>query len=1114
MRQKHVERIAEISKPHEPVAATVGHAWDSAPASASLSPVMQLQQQAGNQAVQQLLRSACIQAKLAISNPDDPEEREADNIANTIMRKHAGAPASSPCPCSGDGEMCEECQQKQTQPTIQRRPSAPPAPAHVPRIVSDVLRSPGHPLDSATRAFFEPRFGHDFSHVRIHTDSHAADSARSVNALAYTAGSRIVFAPGQYSPDSTPGRTLLAHELVHVGKGSNDDDLHRQVDPGTLTVGGPARPKSDWYEYRSVRMSTDPEFMKSEMRHLIARRGLQGADEWYQNLIAEKGVNPETSGLGVSATTYGYRGRVRSPLDMQRDMQEEQRRLALPEALPLAMTVYPQIRAEALFFLSTFGDRAKKTAKDTLEANREQTEKEALRYGLSGQMVEKIVTVATSMGPMSIPTMDPQFQMDPTLPSSGGLQKAAGILFQRRQEIEKKKSERDSHFHNYWFAGLLVIDTEYWSLTEEVNRMEKDYKDLQSFVTDQYPILGRYSELDESLDPLKNIATQGPGPETANLIGAQIYRTVRDINKSKQGLDDGDVNVWRLESIVGLTAHSMSVEPGSMADRLVKDKVVDEQPGILQGIALAVLNIAALLLAPVTAGGSLVVAAAVNVAVTASHVQEYLLQKAMAGSALQRAQALSQTDPSLFWLAVEIVGTAFDVGTAASAMLKAFRALAPVVKAAEAAKTGEEAVRGTEAVRAAAREVGAGEKAEAIIAHIKDARGGEEAVIKDLAKLPGEKEALGQLGKAGAAEAAEEIGSASVKAAEGPIKVSKAGHIFLCESPCTILREKYANIFIKDKKLSKELMELETRGKEVSAAYENAQKLGSKQLQEAKEMADQLKRDVKEFERSIGNAYPEAISAAPSDRAAIHALQEAEGEGAVAAGRLPKEPAELEKFRPSDDKLPAGVRKNDELWTDYKKYFDDRLNALKQGQAGVKPPLSWENYSEFLGKFRRGTQYQEQVLGTLKSEAVTRFSQMEKPVVLSNVGVAGKAEGEATKFVDQLVVDEATVGVGKAPKIEVFSNKSRQFDELFQQGKVSEIRQQVVADAKEAIDKYGGTITLRRRFEGDSALKTLFNQDIKVGKVTLVYDKSLTTNPKVLKLIEGAKSPGVEIIFL
>jgi hypothetical protein len=89
-------------------------------------------------------------------------------------------------------------------------------PANVPPVVHDVLRSPGQPLDGATRDFMEPRFGHDFSRVRIHADSRAAASAQSVNALAYTVGRDVVFGAAQYQPGTQAGRHLLAHELAHV----------------------------------------------------------------------------------------------------------------------------------------------------------------------------------------------------------------------------------------------------------------------------------------------------------------------------------------------------------------------------------------------------------------------------------------------------------------------------------------------------------------------------------------------------------------------------------------------------------------------------------------------------------------------------------------------------------------------------------------------------------------------------------------------------------------------------------------------------------------------------------------------------------------------------------
>jgi hypothetical protein len=78
------------------------------------------------------------------------------------------------------------------------------------------LNSPGQPLDPATRAFMEPRFGHDFSKVRVHTDARAAESAKAVQARAYTVGSDIVFSRGAYAPAATASKALLAHELAHT----------------------------------------------------------------------------------------------------------------------------------------------------------------------------------------------------------------------------------------------------------------------------------------------------------------------------------------------------------------------------------------------------------------------------------------------------------------------------------------------------------------------------------------------------------------------------------------------------------------------------------------------------------------------------------------------------------------------------------------------------------------------------------------------------------------------------------------------------------------------------------------------------------------------------------
>lgn len=91
-----------------------------------------------------------------------------------------------------------------------------PTDSFVPPIVHEVLSSPGQPLDSATRAYMEPRFGYDFSRVRVHADDAANKPVQLVNAVAFTSGSHIAFGQGLYTPDTHEGRRLMAHELTHV----------------------------------------------------------------------------------------------------------------------------------------------------------------------------------------------------------------------------------------------------------------------------------------------------------------------------------------------------------------------------------------------------------------------------------------------------------------------------------------------------------------------------------------------------------------------------------------------------------------------------------------------------------------------------------------------------------------------------------------------------------------------------------------------------------------------------------------------------------------------------------------------------------------------------------
>jgi hypothetical protein len=169
--------------------------------------------------------------RLESSRQLTPPNRSVTGIrASLLQRKCAcGSRAGS-----GAGE-CEECEKD-----LQRRAIGARAPVAAPPIVNEVLRSPGQPLDAATRSFFEPRFGHSFGRVRVHTDTRAAESTRAVNALAYTVGQDVVFGNGQYVPSTYEGRKLMAHELTHVvqqrgmqraeiNMGSQEDPAEREA---------------------------------------------------------------------------------------------------------------------------------------------------------------------------------------------------------------------------------------------------------------------------------------------------------------------------------------------------------------------------------------------------------------------------------------------------------------------------------------------------------------------------------------------------------------------------------------------------------------------------------------------------------------------------------------------------------------------------------------------------------------------------------------------------------------------------------------------------------------------------------------------------------------------
>ena len=185
--------------------------------------IRSLQRTLGNKAVQTLVESERLQRKPAVSSPGDRSEREADRVSDEVTKL-----SESDVPVTVTEQVSTS------------------ASRHVPKSVAPELRSApgGRPLPESVRTFFEPRFGADFSGVRIHDDEKAADLNRKLDAVAFTFGRDVFFGAGRYRPDAPSGRTLLAHELTHVLQQNGGHHVHQSSDVNPTTARENALPAS------------------------------------------------------------------------------------------------------------------------------------------------------------------------------------------------------------------------------------------------------------------------------------------------------------------------------------------------------------------------------------------------------------------------------------------------------------------------------------------------------------------------------------------------------------------------------------------------------------------------------------------------------------------------------------------------------------------------------------------------------------------------------------------------------------------------------------------------------------------------------------------------------
>jgi hypothetical protein len=515
--------------------------------------------------------------------------------------------------------------------------------------------------------------------------------------------------------------------------------------------------------------------------------------------------------------------------------------------------VFAEVYLEAVEYLNGFEERARSITLAILQSSEDRVNAERVRYGLERIEVLPPDWSADEFGQPERPYSVYSHSMSSRGPSEG-LTGAAKDLKAKRDAIDSLKAQRARLYRLDvgFFTTEVYLPEENKAQNEEllrqIDQANTEYNVLRSAYERRYPILARFGENPEALGQI----AQGAGEQTARTLNEEIYGTLANIEKVRRELTPGGrVKIWKLPEIVQLTKVATQATGDSMRARM-RSKVVDdkrqqiEDEAFWRNIAIGVLAIGLALLAAIPTGGSSLLAGAaalaglgslgLSVYVASESLQDYNLEKALTGTDFDRAQAISNEDPSLFWLAVDIAGVLLDVGPALkatrTAMVSArttFRTLAPLARRAITAQ-GPEAAEALKALRTAARNEQLGEAVARSVERLRHGTDVEQAIGRAAGhEASARAAALGtdSLGRS----ATTVIGGHTVRVAPG------SGALVICSS-CIWVRGLFATELADNSTLLRRLETLEENARAAAAADDAA--AATRIAEQTRELADEL----------------------------------------------------------------------------------------------------------------------------------------------------------------------------------------------------------------------------------------------------------------------------------
>ncbi|HBL28454.1 MAG TPA: hypothetical protein DD490_16600 [Acidobacteria bacterium] len=588
-----------------------------------------------------------LQAKLEVNKPGDFWEQEADGVAAVVQRQ--------PDAASGQGKASV----------------APPAAGSM-----LPLPDPGAPLSGAVRERVEPVLGADLGGVRVHASSQAQAEARALQARAFTHRGHIWLGPGQSADDIE----LMAHEATHVVQqgaaspagppgiqrdplpGASPSVPASMPGPNASTVPpkdkGPAAPQGATIPFEGVALAPDSAWLRSQLEQIAATKGEAAA-----STFAWRFINMDWAQKASLEAQHG-----KELVDeIQMYLREEINRLEFDNKE----------------FLKQLEQKATAVTRELLANSKAQIEKELAHYGITETQVGD-----SGGGPATT-----AYRMSNEA-AGKGLQVAAGEMAVKRRLVDeagqqsiaaREAVEKAAQANPFLIPPALQETAE--SLRKTWQEAEKEYTELANTKQAEFPILAAYSTGPGSAGRLEQLARQGPA-SLAQSIGETAHERLNNIQTVESELG-GRFNVWSQQRMLDLAMRQMNATPMQSrvaADNVAKVKADAESSKMLFGLLAVGLG---LLAAIPTGGSSLLAGIAAAAAVMGAglslyaayeEAQNYALASAATGTDFDKAKAISQEDPSLLWLAIDIVSAVADVYGAAAA----FKALRTALLAAKA----------------------------------------------------------------------------------------------------------------------------------------------------------------------------------------------------------------------------------------------------------------------------------------------------------------------------------------------------------------------------------------------------------------------------------------------